>query len=67
LSYKRIILTLAHQTFNEELDAMFADNSLREDQALVAMADDLRKTKGARNDAIRENACVSTSFSLYRI
>ena len=37
---------------------MFADNSLREDQALVAMGEDLRKTKSARNDLAKENACV---------
>jgi ribosomal silencing factor RsfS len=43
------------QTFNEELDAMYADSSLRDDEALVAMADDLRKSKAARNDLAKEN------------
>ncbi|KAG8711425.1 hypothetical protein FRC08_015914, partial [Ceratobasidium sp. 394] len=42
---------IMYETFTEELDAMFADVNLREDQALVAMAEDLRKAKIARNDA----------------
>ncbi|KAG8700981.1 hypothetical protein FRC09_005628, partial [Ceratobasidium sp. 395] len=47
---------IMYETFTEELDAMFADVNLREDQALVAMAEDLRKAKIARNDATKENA-----------
>ncbi|CAE6496351.1 unnamed protein product [Rhizoctonia solani] len=47
---------IMYETFNEELDAMYADSSLRDDEALVAMADDLRKSKAARNDLAKENA-----------
>ncbi|KAG8691085.1 hypothetical protein FRC11_006908 [Ceratobasidium sp. 423] len=47
---------IMYETFNEELDAMYADSSLRDDEALVAMADDLRKSKAARNDLSKENA-----------
>lgn len=47
---------IMYETFTEELDAMFADVNLREDEALVAMAEDLRKAKIARNDAVKENA-----------
>ncbi|CEL59835.1 Rho guanine nucleotide exchange factor gef2 OS=Schizosaccharomyces pombe (strain 972 / ATCC 24843) GN=gef2 PE=1 SV=1 [Rhizoctonia solani AG-1 IB] len=46
---------IMYETFNEELDAMYADSSLRDDEALVAMADDLRKSKAARNDLAKEN------------
>ncbi|KAG8745765.1 hypothetical protein FRC10_007026 [Ceratobasidium sp. 414] len=47
---------IMYETFTEELGAMFADVNLREDQALVAMAEDLRKAKIARNDAVKESA-----------
>ncbi|CAE7058756.1 unnamed protein product [Rhizoctonia solani] len=47
---------IMYETFNEELDAMYADSSLRDDEALVAMTDDLRKSKAARNDLAKENA-----------
>ncbi|KAF8759903.1 Guanine nucleotide exchange factor for Rho/Rac/Cdc42-like GTPases [Rhizoctonia solani] len=47
---------IMYETFNEELDAMYADSSLRDDEALVAMAHDLRKSKAARNDLAKENA-----------
>jgi hypothetical protein len=43
---------------------MFADSSLRDDQALVAMADDLRRSKAARNDLAKENACVAPLASM---
>lgn len=46
------------QTFNEELEAMYVDSTLRLDQALVAMAGDLRKSKAKRNELDKENAYV---------
>lgn len=43
------------QAFNEELDGMFNDWSLPDDEAWVAMANDLQKAKEARNELSREN------------
>ncbi|QRV87492.1 Formin-like protein 14 [Ceratobasidium sp. AG-Ba] len=54
---------IVYETFTEELDAMFADVNLREDQALVAMAEDLRKAKIARNDAVKENALLKRKLA----
>lgn len=43
------------QAFNEELDGMFNDANLPEDEAWTAMTHDLRDTKEARNNLSREN------------
>jgi hypothetical protein len=44
------------QAFNEELDAMYNDVNLPEDEALVAMSNDLRQAKAARNALRKESA-----------
>lgn len=43
------------QAFNEELDKMYEDIQLPEDQAWAAMTDDLRKAKETRNLFAKEN------------
>lgn len=43
------------QAFNEELDKMYEDIQLPEDQAWAAMASDLRKAKETRNLFAKEN------------
>jgi len=52
------------ESFNEELDKMFADIQLPDDETWQAMADDLRKTKDARNQLKRENAQLKRSLEL---
>jgi hypothetical protein len=44
------------ESFNEELDMMFSDAQLPEEEAWQAMVNDLRKTKEARNQLKKENA-----------
>jgi hypothetical protein len=44
------------QAFNEELDGMYNDANLPEDEAWTSMAQDLRKTKEARNALTKENS-----------
>lgn len=43
------------QAFNEELDKMYEDIQLPEDQAWAAMTNDLRKAKETRNRFAKEN------------
>jgi RNA polymerase-interacting CarD/CdnL/TRCF family regulator len=43
------------QAFNEELDKMYEDINLPEDQAWAAMINDLRKAKETRNLFAKEN------------
>lgn len=43
------------QAFNEELDKMYEDIQLPEDQAWATMADDLRRAKERRNLFAKEN------------
>jgi protein ECT2 len=43
------------ESFNEELDMMFNDAQLPEDEAWKAMTDDLRRTKADRNQLKKEN------------
>jgi hypothetical protein len=43
------------QAFNEELDKMYEDIQLPEDQAWAAMISDLRKAKETRNLFAKEN------------
>lgn len=43
------------QAFNEELDAMYNDVNLPDDEAWKAMTEDLRVTKESRNKLSQEN------------
>lgn len=47
---------IAFQAFNEELDGMYNDINLPDDEAWVAMSEDLRTTKEARNALSKENS-----------
>ncbi|KDQ64245.1 hypothetical protein JAAARDRAFT_27871 [Jaapia argillacea MUCL 33604] len=47
---------IMYEAFNEELDGMFNDVNLPEDDAWEAMTTDLRQTKEARNALARENS-----------
>jgi protein ECT2 len=47
---------IAFQAFNEELDGMYNDINLPDDEAWVAMSEDLRTTKEARNVLSKENS-----------
>ncbi|KAG8925444.1 hypothetical protein FRC00_003971 [Tulasnella sp. 408] len=47
-----------YEAFNEELDGMYNDASLPDDEAWVAMANDLQKAKEARNEFSRENSAL---------
>ncbi|KAF8826901.1 hypothetical protein HHX47_DHR5000592 [Lentinula edodes] len=46
---------IMYEAFNEELDAMYNDVNLPEDEAWRAMTEDLRVTKEARNKLTQEN------------
>jgi len=47
---------IMYEAFNEELDGMYNDANLPEDEAWTSMTDDLRKTKEARNGLTKENS-----------
>ncbi|KAJ7498756.1 RhoGEF domain-containing protein [Mycena latifolia] len=47
---------IMYEAFNEELDSMYNDANLPEDEAFVSMSTDLRKTKEARNALTKENS-----------
>lgn len=47
-----------HQAFNEELDGMYNDVNLPDDEAWERLTADLRKTKESRNAINKENSCV---------
>ncbi|PFH51280.1 hypothetical protein AMATHDRAFT_75013 [Amanita thiersii Skay4041] len=47
---------IMYEAFNEELDAMYSDANLPDDEAWIAMSKDLRETKEARNMLSRENS-----------
>lgn len=49
------MLTLC-QAFNEELDGMYNDANLPEDEAWQALSQDLRQTKETKNNLSRENS-----------
>ncbi|KIO30176.1 hypothetical protein M407DRAFT_20644, partial [Tulasnella calospora MUT 4182] len=49
---------IMYEAFNEELDGMYNDASLPDDEAWVAMANDLQKAKEARNEFSRENSAL---------
>ena len=44
---------------------MYNDANLPDDEAWVAMAQDLRETKEARNNLTKENSCVLFSFPFF--
>jgi hypothetical protein len=44
------------QAFNEELDGMYNDANLPEDEAWAAICKDLRQTKESRNALTKENS-----------
>jgi len=50
-----IISQFSVQAFNEELDKMYEDIQLPEDQAWASMISDLRKAKETRNLFAKEN------------
>ena len=60
-----IPLIYFHQAFNEELDGMYNDANLPDDEAWVAMAQDLRETKESRNNLTKENSCVFFVFFFF--
>lgn len=47
---------IMYEAFNEELDGMYNDINLPDDEAWVAMSEDLRTTKEARNALSKENS-----------
>lgn len=51
----RTSLTIS-QAFNEELDGMYNDFNLPDDEAWAAMSEDLRVTKEVRNALSQENS-----------
>jgi protein ECT2 len=50
------MLIRIHKAFNEELDGMYNDLQLPEDEAWEAVTQDLRKTKEAKNQLSLENS-----------
>jgi len=49
-------LSLSLQAFNEELDGMYNDLNLPDDEAWEALSKDLRQTKETRNALSKENS-----------
>ncbi|KIY49377.1 hypothetical protein FISHEDRAFT_41844 [Fistulina hepatica ATCC 64428] len=49
---------IMYEAFNEELDGMFNDANLPEDEAWTAMTADLQATKEARNNLSKENSTL---------
>ncbi|KAL1722372.1 hypothetical protein EV715DRAFT_247584 [Schizophyllum commune] len=49
---------ILYQTFNEELDGMYQDVQLPDEEAWARMAKDLRETKKARNNLTAENSTL---------
>ncbi|KAJ7781077.1 RhoGEF domain-containing protein [Mycena metata] len=47
---------IMYEAFNEELDSMYNDANLPDDEAWASMSTDLRKTKEARNALTKENS-----------
>ncbi|KAJ7129503.1 hypothetical protein C8R44DRAFT_79844 [Mycena epipterygia] len=47
---------IMYEAFNEELDSMYNDANLPDDEAWVSLSTDLRKTKEARNALTKENS-----------
>lgn len=53
------------QAFNEELDGMFNDVTLPEDEAWDAMTADLRQTKLQKNELHKENSALKRKLAEY--
>lgn len=51
-----VLRSILNQAFNEELDGMYNDVNLPDDEAWVALTTDLRTTKEARNTLSKENS-----------
>ncbi|KAF7301817.1 DH domain-containing protein [Mycena indigotica] len=47
---------IMYEAFNEELEGMYNDANLPDDEAWASMSDDLRKTKEGRNALSKENS-----------
>ncbi|KAG6911239.1 hypothetical protein DXG01_003106 [Tephrocybe rancida] len=47
---------IMYEAFNEELDGMYNDLNLPDDEAWIAMSKDLKQTKEARNTLTKENS-----------
>ncbi|KAK7060488.1 hypothetical protein VNI00_001253 [Paramarasmius palmivorus] len=47
---------IMYEAFNEELDGMYNDINLPDDEAWAALTKDLREAKAARNDLSKENS-----------
>ncbi|KAJ6490422.1 hypothetical protein C8R47DRAFT_1185606 [Mycena vitilis] len=47
---------IMYEAFNKELDSMYNDANLPDDEAWVSLSTDLRKTKEARNALTKENS-----------
>ncbi|KAH7914399.1 hypothetical protein BJ138DRAFT_1143943 [Hygrophoropsis aurantiaca] len=47
---------IMYEAFNEELDSMYTDANLPEEEAWTAMVEDLRQTKESRNELRQENS-----------
>lgn len=53
---RHMLSLIVSQAFNEELDGMYNDINLPDDEAWVAMMEDLRTTKEDRNVLSKENS-----------
>ncbi|KAG6880357.1 hypothetical protein C0992_007768 [Termitomyces sp. T32_za158] len=47
---------IMYEAFNEELDGMYNDLNLPDDEAWIAMSQDLKQTKEGRNSMMKENS-----------
>jgi len=54
---------IMYEAFNEELDGMYNDANLPEDDAWTSMIQDLRKTKETRNALTKENSQLKRRIS----
>ncbi|KAF5388006.1 hypothetical protein D9615_000543 [Tricholomella constricta] len=52
---------IMYEAFNEELDGMYNDVNLPDDEAWAAMLNDLRQTKETRNALTKENSQVNST------
>jgi len=54
---------IMYEAFNEELDSMYNDAQLPDDEAWTALSTDLQQAKQARNDLSKENAQLKFQLS----
>jgi len=52
-----------YEAFNEELDSMYTDAQLPDEEAWTALTTDLQQTKQTRNDLSKENAQLKLQLS----